>query len=221
MLPAWARRPSPSPGPGGNSGNVLPAGINTNETVYLIRHVEAHPTGAWDDGNYVGAGQWRALALPSALEGKVSPTLIYSIDPAQVTPMSLAIPGASNYSYVRTSLTVEPYAIANDVPCFLVSSFDVLDPNSPQMASDYFFTGGKFSNQSLLVAWEHDHIPEIVNALLGSYQGSGGQTAPSWPGADYDTIWTVRLDGQGNVTVSNTLCEGIDSTRLPAAPPDF
>ncbi len=43
------------------------SGINTNETLYIIRHADAHPTAYWDDNNYVGAGQWRALDLPNAL----------------------------------------------------------------------------------------------------------------------------------------------------------
>jgi hypothetical protein len=46
-------------------------------------------------------------------------------------------------------------------------------------------------------------------------------TALSWPSTDYDTIWRVQLDGQGNVTVDNALCEGIDSASLPVAPPQF
>ena len=56
---------------GGQGGAVIPAGINTNETLYIIRHADAHPRLYWDDNNYVGAGQWRALDLPNALLGKV------------------------------------------------------------------------------------------------------------------------------------------------------
>jgi hypothetical protein len=52
---------------GGVNGAVIPAGINTNETLYIVRHAEAHPQGYWSDNNYVGAGQWRALDLPNAL----------------------------------------------------------------------------------------------------------------------------------------------------------
>jgi hypothetical protein len=44
---------------------------------------------------------------------------------------------------------------------------------------------------------------------------------PAWPATDYDTIWTVTLDGAGNVTVNNTMCEGIDSAALPATAPQF
>ena len=69
------------------NGVVVPPGTNTNQTVYLIRHAEAHPTSSFEDGNFVGAGQWRALSLPNflpnALRGQASPTVVYSIDPAQ------------------------------------------------------------------------------------------------------------------------------------------
>jgi hypothetical protein len=86
-------------------------------------------------------------------------------------------------------------------------------------ASNFFFTGGTFSNQSLLVGWEHDHIPTTVNALLSTYHG--GQVAPDWPSDDYDTVWTVRLDANGNLSVDNATCEGINSAALPAPPPQF
>jgi hypothetical protein len=200
---------------------VAPAGINTNETVYFVRHAEAHPTSWWEDGNCIGPGQWRALDLPYALQGKIHPTLVYSIDPAQVTPGSQSSI-ADSYSYVRTNTTVLPYAIANNLPYKLAASFSMLAQNSPQLAtqaSEFFFTGGQFSNQTLLVGWEHDHIPTTVNALLASYHG--GQTVPNWPGNDYDTIWTVKLDANGNVSVDNLMCEGISSKDLPKAPPQF
>ena len=95
--------------------------------------------------------------------------------------------------------------------------------NPPQLAtqaSDFFFNGGKFSNQTVLVDWEHDHIPSTVNALLASYHGNV-QPVPDWPDDDYDTIWTVKLDAHGNVTVNNAMCEGIKSAALPATPPEF
>ena len=205
---------------GGSDGNIVPADINTNETVYIVRHADAHPTSEWDDGNYVGAGQWRALALPSALQGIISPTAVYSIDPAQAIAMSEDFPGMNNMSYVRPSLTVAPYAIANDLPYYLVAEFEMNDPDSPQLTAEHFFTGGTFSNQIILLAWESGHIGPTVNALLDSYQGSG-QTAPGWSHDDYDSIWTVTLDGLGNVTVTNALCEGIDSANLPAEAPQF
>ena len=209
---------------GGSSGAVIPAGINTNETIYMIRHAEAHP-GYFDDGNYIGAGQWRALYLPDALRGKISPDQVYSIDPAQVDQGTVSASGQSNWSYVRPSLTVAPYAIANNLPYSLAASFELMAQNAPQpatQASAFFFSGGKFSNKKVLMAWEHNHIPPTVNALLSSYfPDGGGPMAPDWPENDYDTIWTVTLDARGNVTVDNAKCQGIDSATLPATCPQF
>ena len=130
----------------------------------------------------------------------------------------------SYWSYTRPALTVLPYAIANRLPFQLVSSFDIFASDSPQRASEYFFRGGSFSSQSVLVGWEHEHIPTTVNALIGSYflQNPGSApVAPDWPAIDYDTIWTVTLDSHGNLTVDNGKCEGINSAELPATAPRF
>jgi len=205
------------------TAGIITAGINTNQTMYLIRHAEAHPWSGWDDGNFVAAGQWRALALPDALRGKISPTQVYSIDPAQVYPGAYITAGNSSFSYVRPSLTAWPYAIANNLPYYLVSEFEIFDPGSPAATVRYFFFDPKFSGQTILLAWEHAHFPYIINALLGYYPGGSTQElAPdAWPGNDYDTIWTVKTDAEGNLTVNNALCEGIDSALLPDTAPPF
>ncbi len=205
---------------GGTGGAVIPAGINTNETIYLIRHAEAHPQGIWDDGNYIAAGQWRSLALPNALRGKISPDMVYSIDPAQVGKK-----GVYSFSFIRPSLTVAPYAIANNLPYYLAANFEIASQNPPELASyasDFFFKGDQLSNHKILVAWEHERIQTTVNALLSSYFPNGGcPTAPAWPGDDYDTIWTVTIDATGNLTVDNAIYEGIQSPTLPATCPQF
>jgi hypothetical protein len=210
---------------GGTGGAVIPAGINTNETIYIIRHAEAHPESNWDDGNYICAGQWRALDLPNALRGKISPQVVYSIDPAQAHMGTPDSSGRSNWSYVRPALTAEPYAIANNLPYYLAAGVEIDAQEPPQpatQASDFFFTGGKFSSQSVLLSWEHLHIPTTIQALVSSYYPNGGApTVPSWNGEDYDSIWTVTLDGNGNLTVNNNLCEGISSDSLPNTCPAF
>jgi hypothetical protein len=226
VLPPPAIVPTPCATPtfsiAATATSGIPADINKNETVYMIRHAEAHPVDFFDDGNYVAAGEWRALDLPNALRGKLNPipTQVYSIDPAVGDAASGSI---GNLSYVRPALTAEPYAIANNLPYNLAASVDVFSQNAPvlsTLASTYFFTGGTFSNQTLLVAWEHDHIPPTINALLATYSYIG-PIAPDWPSNDYDTIWTVTLDSMGNLTVNNGLCEGINSATLPKWAPQF
>ncbi|ACL16243.1 hypothetical protein [Methanosphaerula palustris] len=209
----------------GVDGATIPAKINTNETVYLIRHAEAHPSSSFEDGNYVGAGQWRALALPSflpnALRGQRSPTMVYSIDPAQSFPIL-------NCSYARPSLTVFPYAIANNLSVNLAASFllgiNATSETAAENASNFFFTnstGINLSNQTILVAWEHEHFPSLIKYLVDSYGGTALAPNLTWPSNDYDTIWTVKIDTMGNLTVDNALREGIDSSKLPADAPKF
>ena len=209
---------------GGQNGAVIPGGINTNETLYIIRHADAHPTAYWDDNNYIGAGQWRALDLPNALLGKVNVDQVYSNDPAQSGPGSLDFVTLDhNWSSVAPPLTAAPYAIANNLPYNLVTSFDLSDSNVDQETSTFFFftNGGQFSNQSVLLAWSFQFIQPTITKLLDSY--NAGQLAPPsdvWPSTDYDTIWTVTLDGVGNLTVNNAMCEGINTTLL-VTPPQF
>jgi hypothetical protein len=117
-------------------------------------------------------------------------------------------------------LTVEPYVIANNLPLNLFASVEMFALTSPPLTNTFFFTGNTFSGQTVLLAWEHEHFPPMVNDLLTSYQYST-QTAPAWPDDDYDTIWTVTLDSAGNLTVNNALCEGINSAALPATAPQF
>jgi hypothetical protein len=222
---------------GGVGGVVIPSNANTNQTIYIIRHADAHPDPefGFEDGNFVGAGQWRALALSNALRGKISPTMVYSIDPAQWYTVYTGF----NVSYVRPSLTILPYAIDNNLPYSLASNFllsvDPLDSVVAQNTSDFFFThsnryGVNLSNQTVLLAWESGHIRPFLNALLASYGGNppviptlatAELEAGGWPHTDYDTIWTVTLDAHGNLTVDNALCEGINSATLPATAPLF
>lgn len=202
---------------------ALVPGLNRDETVYLIRHAEAHPHRFFEDGNNVCAGQWRALALPEILRDKISPDQVYSVDPAQTVGGFRS--HTRPWSYVRPALTVEPYAIANNLLFGLMAGSLWSDclTKAPFTCptTDFFFKGGAFSHHKLLVAWEHDHIPAIVQKLIDDYYPKGGAPrVPGWPGQDYDSIWTVRLDDRGNLTVANG-CEGIDSDALPAACPVF
>lgn len=216
----------------GNVPAVLPAGINKQQTVYMIRHAEAHPSSSFENGNFVAPGQWRALGLADALRGKINPDRVVSIDPAQVIPSGGSLASPYRYSYVRTTMTVEPYAIANNLPFYLVSGFSLMDINFTNLqastsvikANDYFFTDGAYTGKKVLLAWEHAHFAPTLNELLKRYFPNGGQPSIAnnfWPETDYDTVWTVTLDAQGNLTADNALCEGIDTTKLPPAAPQF
>jgi len=95
-----------------------PAGINTSERVYLVRHAEAHPNNQFENGNYVCRGQSRALGAPTILYRKITASsggrlprdfAVYGPDPS--FPV-----GPHRNSYVRAALTVNPFAIAYGLP---------------------------------------------------------------------------------------------------------
>lgn len=207
---------------GGVGGAVIPANINKNETIYLVRHAEAHPHGYWSDNNYVGAGQWRALNLPYALLGKIAPDQVWSLDPAQSSVGTVSATGQSQWSSIAPALTVQPYAIANGLPFNLVSTIDTSLSSAPASLSNFFFTGNTFSNHKLLVGWMYTQNPMIVNALLSSYFPNGGApTAPAWSPFDYDSLWVIKIDAAGNLMVDFSQCEGMRSSALPEMPPIF
>jgi hypothetical protein len=181
----------------------------------------------WSDNGYVGAGQWRALDLPNALLGKISPNQVWSGDISQFTQGTTTASGEDLWSGIAPALTVEPYAIANNLPYNLVSSFELSDPNWAQLISNFFFTGGRFSNQKVLVGWSYQQIQPTVQALVSSYYPNTPPplpallTAPAWLDNDYDSLWTLTLDPNGNLTADFTKCEGINSATLPATAPQF
>ena len=199
-----------------------PTGINTSQTLYMVRHAEAHPIKWWESGNYVAAGQWRALALGSTLRGKIAPSQVWSIDPAQITVGAHSSWGNSSWSYIRPSLTIAPYAMVNNLPYNLVANFELTAPNSPSKTRNFFFKNPKFSGTTVLLAWEHHRIPLIIDALLAGYAKKSQSKTPAWPDTDYDSMWTVTLDAAGNATVTNARCEGIDlGTPQPDTAPKF
>ena len=207
---------------GGVDGAAVPAVVNNNETVYIVRHAEAHPHGYWSDNNYVGAGQWRALDLPNALLGKVAPDEVWSLDPASFSQGTVSAEGEQYWSSVAPALTVAPYAIANGLPFRFASSLDLTSASLAQTSSDLFFTRGSFSGRKLLLGWTFTQAPQMIAALVASYFPDGGAPAvPSWSPTDYDSLWIVTLDASGNLTLDFSQCEGIDSASLPEAAPRF
>ena len=207
---------------GGIDGAVVPANANVNQTLYIVRHAEAHPQRYWSDNNYVGAGQWRALSLASTLEGKASPDQVWSVDPATFSQGTVSASGDQYWSSVAPALTVGPYAIAKGLPFHLLASVDLDASSAARLVSDRLFTGGELSQHKVLLGWVFNQSAPVINALLASYfPGGGAPSAPAWPPDDYDSLWIVTVDASGNLSLDFTQCQGIDSAQLPAAPPPF
>lgn len=194
--------------------------LNTNQTVYFIRHVEAHPTSTFENGNYVCQGAWRALGANKILRDKMNgiPEYILSTNPENLIACDKAC------SYIRPSLTISPFAIENHKNVEL-AAFQWND--APTLASTIFTQGSpysskKFNHSTMLVAWEHVHIEAAIQYLFATIYDNpeAAKKVPSWSYTDYDTIWKLSTDAKGNVTFSNT-CEGVDTNALPSTCPAF
>ncbi len=197
-----------------------PFQFNTQQTVYFVRHVEAHPNGSFENGNYVCQGQWRAIGatglLDKALGGKVDTIL--------TTNLNGLIGCNGRCTYIRPALTIAPYAIQrgqalklagfqwNDAPALAASLFT---RNTP-------YSDPAYDNARTLVAWEHAHIVKAVDYLISTLYGASKQAAalPDWSYTDYDTVWKLQTNEQGDLTFSNT-CEGLESESMPSTCPAF
>ncbi|MDQ3287086.1 MAG: hypothetical protein M3Q42_02285 [Pseudomonadota bacterium] len=191
-----------------------------SQKALLVRHVEAHPGGNFENGNYVCQGQWRALGANRILLEKLGrrPDYVYTSDPADIIDCGQAC------SYIRPSLTVAPFAIQHDLPLTPAPfqwedaadlAIALFDRNSPYLQRPA-------SGQTLLVGWEHDHIEKAVRYLLANVYRDPAAAArlPSWSYTDYDTVWELSTDEDGTLTFRNS-CEGIATNTLPSTCPAF
>lgn len=199
-----------------------PAGLKpyTSQTVHLIRHVEAHPTDSFENGNYVCQGQWRALGANDRLLKlmKRRPDYVFTSNPDGL----IACNGTC--SYIRPTLTVAPFAIQTGLPLTL-ASFQWNDPEDLARAlfdrdSPYF--SHPASGATILVGWEHGNIEKAVKILFGSVYRNPTAAArlPDWSYGDYDTVWTLSTDRDGALTFTNS-CEHIPTASLPSTCPAF
>jgi hypothetical protein len=160
------------------------AGVPGNvETLVFVRHAEKPPTGL---GQLSCKGLNRSLALPAVIAAKYGkPDAIYAPDPGERKD-----DGGEPYYYVRPLATVEPTAIQFGLPV-----------QTPYGYSQIAALGGalidpKWRNRTVLVAWEHREIEELVRQIVGAYGGNASDV-PQWKSADFDSIYVVRIDWSG------------------------
>ncbi len=221
-VPPLPKLPACSQPPQSISAKV-PPGLQAYKSlsVYFVRHVEAHPTSTFENGNYVCQGQWRALGAGGKLleiMNRRIPNHVISPDPGNIIDCD------GSCSYIRPTLTVTPFAIEHRLPMTL-AQFQWNDPTD--LANWLFdkaspYTTNVKDGESVLVGWEHGNIVAAVNAVFQNvYKDSeAAKKLPDWSFGDYDTVWKLSTDDKGNVTFGNT-CEHIDSAKLPAVCPAF
>lgn len=193
--------PPPAPGvPGDPDAGAV-------ETLMLIRHGEKPARGL---GQLSCQGLNRALALPYVIEARYGrPDLIVAPDPAhQKHDLGIA------YDYVRPLATVEPTAIYFGLPISASLGFAQVDELRAMLLAP------AYRRATVLVAGEHRMMEVLARRLVVDAGGAAG-SVPRWDGADYDSIYTLRIVRRaGRVEVSFDVGhEGLDgrSARCPGA----
>lgn len=206
-----------------------PAGLQfyANRQVTFVRHVEAHPTSGFENGNYVCQGQWRALgAVPILQKLMQIPGTTTGADAVISSDPTNPIACSGSCSYIRPLLTVTPFAITQGLPV-TVAPFQWTDYVDLahwlfNQASPYAIALPSNQPKNLLVGWEHDHLVKAVRYLVGTVYQAPDKAAmlPDWNFQDYDSVWTVRIDSAGTLTFDNS-CEKIATASLPGICPAF
>jgi hypothetical protein len=148
------------------------------QTIVFFRHGEK-PSGGY--GQITCQGFNRSLALPDVLLGKFGrPDVLYAPNPT----VKVTDPAGSFY-YVRPLATIEPLAVKLGMPVNTKYGYNAIATLQPALIS----TG--YANATIFVAWEHLQLQKLVQNIMNAY---GGQvTVPSWPSADFDSLYVVRV----------------------------
>ena len=178
--------------------------------IMIVRHAEkpadngtpygVNPDGENDDASLIVAGWQRAGAL-AVLCAPRHGALQY---PALATPEYLFASGVAKHSESeRPQETIAPLA----AKLGLTINTQAVKGQEGQVAALATACGG-----FALIAWEHQDIPLIANAILGN-----STTAPqAWPGARFDLVWIFDWDQAGKRYVFSQMPQQLLAGDLPS-----
>jgi len=160
---------------------VSPSPLVGQETIVAIRHAEKPKGGL---GQLTCKGLNRALALPKVLVPRFGrPDAVYAPNPGDEVHDG----SDKSYSYVRPLVTIEPTAIALDMP--VNAEIGYLDIGKLQSQ----LTAADNAHALIFVAWEHGMLNRFAKQMLRSY-GKNPSAVPPWPNNDYDRIYIFKID---------------------------
>ncbi|CDZ76449.1 hypothetical protein BN59_00718 [Legionella massiliensis] len=194
----------------------LKSGLNKNETVYLVRHVEKYADTGFDifpdDGNYGCIGEWRALFNPESLHqilGYTLPDFLYAPNPTH---------SYGKASYVRATTSIAPYSIKfNKLESFAPEEIGI---DGFKMYKYLFYAdqgGPDFNGKTILVSWESLNIEKMMLRLSldfknNPFNSKGGILGSGWLDG-FENVIKIVIDSDGNLSVES-LYEGISTTAL-------
>jgi hypothetical protein len=160
--------------------NAVSSGANsapTIETLVCVRHGEKPKGGL---GQLTCRGLNRALALPDVLLKKFGkPDFIFAPNPTQKVDKA-------QYYYVRPLVTIEPTAIRCEMPINTQFGYKEIDHLEAE------FGKPEYKSALIFVAWEHGFLDTFVKNMV-AHHGQDPKKVPAWPGADYDSIFIVKI----------------------------
>ena len=161
-------------------GFLLHNSSNAAETIVMLRHAEK-PDGGLGQLNCQGLN--RSLALPAVLQQKFDkPAAIFAPNPGVQKR-----DGVQRYNYIRPLATIEPTAIALNLP--VNTDFGWEDTDQLQAA----LQAPAYRNATVFVAWEHRLLEHAARKLLADNGGDPAQV-PEWKGSDFDSIYVITIN---------------------------
>lgn len=167
---------------------VAAEGTLQTQTIVFVRHGEKQAGGL---GQLECQGLNRSLALPAVIAKKFDkPLAIFAPNPARQRDDN-----GKSYNYIRPLATIEPTAIALGMP--VNADYKASDTKGLEAA----LKRPSLANGTVLVAWEHRLIVQIVRDIIAAY-GGNVSVVPKWKGDDFDSIYVVRIARGAIKTVS-------------------
>lgn len=150
---------------------AVASAVSCPNTVMIIRHGEKPISGA----NLTQIGWTRAYALPGVFNDSRKPSFVAAAQDSSDRPIQTCTPIALS---VGQGAPWSGFAVGQEQA---MAQYILTNPNHDP----------KIANGTVLICWEHDHIP----ALVSDFGGSLGK----WPKYDFDTIVTLKFAVKNNV----------------------
>lgn len=144
-------------------------------TVILIRHGEKAGSGLSKQGQERAQALVRYFTEKPMLTEAGLPAAIYAFQPQP------------DGHKARGVETVTPLSDAINVTIDSAYSEDQVESLVAQI-----MTKPSYNQHTVLICWEHHHIPMIANAF-------GISSPPDWPSDVYDRTWVIHFDASGNI----------------------
>jgi hypothetical protein len=163
-----------------------------SKTIVVVRHGEKKE--GKSKGGLSCKGLNRGLALPdmllqrygSNIKGIFAPEPVYIKEPGD---------GDNNSWYLRPIITIDPLAIRLGMAINIHFNMDDNVNESMLAKKLYQAEPGVY-----VVAWEHKHIPQLVDNIMKLYKES--IEVPDWNDTDFERLYVIRIFKNGQITLT-------------------